>query len=254
MYVIPKARYETTARHLSTRPEEAYLTYMALKGKRGEVIEAWADKENNPDAVLVKLRKGARHPTGIEICIAAWSDAAAEKLLQSLDRKPASFVLQRKSLSSILSKWYNIGEDTGHYYYHIHRGELRKRMVWSTVQLGPEHESIVLRSHDLGDLLAAYRRSCGGRLFATFAVIQISEVLSYCCVGDGLVWDIFTCEDKRKLGLGQSVLSAAVEWGFKSEEEVRYSMSKSNVASIATCKSVGFRPFFEMFRYHAHPW
>ena len=194
---------------------------------------------------------------GMEICIAAWSDAAAEGLLESLDKKPASFVFQRKNLSTILSKWYNIGEDRGAYYYHIRRGELRKRMTWPTVQLGPEHASIVNRSKELGirpgDLLAAYNRSVKYRSYATFAVIQMSEVLSYCCVGGAYVWDIFTREDKRRLGLGQSVLSAAVERELEFEEEVLYSMVKSNIASMATCKSVGFKPWFEMFRYRAHP-
>jgi ribosomal protein S18 acetylase RimI-like enzyme len=257
MYVIPEDRYEMLASYLSPRPEETYLTCQALRGKRGKIIEARADKENSPDAVLVRLRKGARHPTGMEICIAAWSDAAGEKLLESLDREPTAFVLQRKSLSATLSKWYNMGEDIGHYYYHICRGELRKRMLWPTLQLGPEHESIVNRFQDLeghpGELLAAYKGSINRSSFATFAVIQMSEVLSYCYIGEGLVWDIFTREDKRRLGLGQSVLSAAVEWGLEYEEEVRYSARKSNIASQATCRSVGFKPFFEVFGYCAYP-
>jgi len=254
MYAIPKDRYEMIAHHLSARPEDAYLTCQALKDRRGGIIEAWADKEDSPDAVLVKLKKNPRSvESGIEICIAAWSDTAAEKLLESLEKAPADFVFQRKSLGTVVSKWYNMGEDRGHYYYHIRRGELRKRIVWPAVQLGPEHESIVLRSRDLGDLLVAYKRSSNGTSLATFAVIQMSEVFSYCSIGDGLVWDIFTREDKRKLGLGQSVLSAAVEWDLESEEEVRYSTWKNNAGSQATCRSVGFKRFFEMFRYHAHP-
>jgi GNAT superfamily N-acetyltransferase len=81
----------------------------------------------------------------------------------------------------------------------------------------------------------------------------MSEVLSYCFIREGLVGDVFTREDKRRLGLGQSVLSAAVEWGLEFKEEVLYSMLKSNIASLALCKSVGFKFWFEFFRYRARP-
>ncbi|MFQ6042520.1 MAG: GNAT family N-acetyltransferase, partial [Candidatus Poribacteria bacterium] len=121
----------------------------------------------------------------------------------------------------------------------IRRGELQKQIAWSTVQLG--------------NLITAYKRSSGRRLSATFAVIQMSEVLSYCFIREGIVGDVFTREDKRRLGLGQSVLSAAIEWGLEFKEEVLYSMLKSNTASSALCKSVGFKFWFEFFKYRARP-
>jgi hypothetical protein len=214
MYVIPKDSYEMIADALLTKAEDTYLICQALKGGRGEVIEVWADKEDSPDAVLVKSKGDPRFfEGGIQIFVTAQtfsfpkrkssiikkrrginslrSNAAAEKLLEHLDKKPATFVFQGKNLHTIISNWYNVGEDTGHYYYRIRRGELQKRMVWPTVRLGSEHESIVFRSQDLGDLFTAYKRSSDRRLSATFAVIQMSEVLSYCFIREGIVGDMF---------------------------------------------------------------
>ena len=253
MYVIPKDSYEMLARSLLVRASDTYLACRALRSKEG-IIEVWADKKDSPSAVLVRLKRDPRFVRGgMEIIVAAQSDTAAEKLLEHLDKKQATFTFQGMDLRSIISNWYDAGEDTGHYYYRICKGELRRRMAWPTVRLEAEHESIVRYSQNLGDLFTAYKRSCGSRSFAIFAVIQSSEVLSYCCIGEGLVWDVFTREDKRRLGLGQSVLSAAVQWGLEFNEVILYSMLKSNIASLALCKSVGFKHWFDMFRYSANP-